>query len=104
MGKKSDQDPCLLTYGHNYDYNKTMVTVNVAELKAKLSHYLKYPERGESVNVTSHGVVIAKIVPEHEEAPEVNWFQFFQENPPVSLSKKGPPTSELIRQIRDEDL
>ncbi|MEI6790962.1 MAG: type II toxin-antitoxin system prevent-host-death family antitoxin [Myxococcaceae bacterium] len=81
-----------------------MVTVNVAELKSKLSHYLKYPERGEPVLVTSHGTVIAKIIAEHEDAPEVNWFQFFQENPPVSLSKRAVPTSELIRQIRDEDL
>ncbi|MEI6806289.1 MAG: type II toxin-antitoxin system prevent-host-death family antitoxin [Myxococcaceae bacterium] len=81
-----------------------MVTVNVAELKAKLSHYLKYPERGESVLVTSHGTVIAKIVPEYEEAPEVDWSQFFIDNPPVSLLKKALPTSELIRKIRDEDL
>ena len=81
-----------------------MVMVNVAELKAKLSHYLKYPERGESVLVTSHGTVIAKIVPEHLDAPEVNWIQFFEENPPVRLAQKGIPTSQLIRKIRDEDL
>ena len=78
-----------------------MVTVNVAELKSRLSYYLK---QRESVVVTSHGTVIARIVPESQEPPMINWFEFFEKNPPVKLLKKDIPTSELIRQMRDEDL
>lgn len=78
-----------------------MVTVNVAELKSRLSHYLK---QKESIVVTSHGAVIARIVPEHKEPPIVNWLEFFEKNPPVHLLKKDISTSELIRQMRDEEL
>ena len=38
-----------------------MVKVNVATLKAELSHYLEIAESGEQVLVTSHGKEIAKI-------------------------------------------
>lgn len=54
--------------------------------------------------VTSHGHVIARIIPEMREPKSVDWSLFFEENPPVKLLKNGIPTSELIRKIRDEDL
>ena len=41
----------------------TMMTVNVATLKEKLSHYLGLVRRGEEVVVTSHRHPVARILP-----------------------------------------
>lgn len=38
-------------------------TVNVRELKARLSHYLRLAKAGESVEITERGVPIGRIVP-----------------------------------------
>ncbi len=38
-------------------------TVNVRELKARLSHYLRLAKAGEAVEITERGVVIGRIVP-----------------------------------------
>lgn len=82
-----------------------MVSVNVAELKAKLSHYLKVSEEEGPVLITSHGRVVARIVPEKKSPPKIDWLEFFTQNPPVKLQGSEPiPTSELIRQMRDEEL
>lgn len=47
----------------------TMKSVNVAELKQKLSAYLRVVEQGEEVVVTSHRRPIARIAPE----PATDW-------------------------------
>lgn len=39
------------------------MAVSVRELKTHLSEYLRRVRRGESVEVTSHGEVIARLVP-----------------------------------------
>lgn len=44
-----------------------MITVNVATLKEKLSHYLGLVKKGEEVVVTSHRHPVARILP--SEAP-----------------------------------
>jgi len=38
-------------------------TVNVRELKARLSHYLRLTKAGEAVEITERGVPIGRIVP-----------------------------------------
>lgn len=38
-------------------------TVNVRELKARLSHYLRLTKSGETVEITDRGVPIGRIVP-----------------------------------------
>lgn len=43
------------------------MSINVRELKAHLSEFLRRAERGETVTVTSHGRVVAQIVPPAEE-------------------------------------
>jgi prevent-host-death family protein len=81
-----------------------MVKVNVATLKAELSHYLEIVEGGEQVLVTSHGKEIAKIgpVPSSSVSP-VNWNEFLEEHPPIKTKAKGEGAATLIRKIRDEE-
>ncbi len=38
-------------------------TVNVRELKSRLSHYLRLAKAGEAVEITEHGTPIGRIVP-----------------------------------------
>ena len=38
-------------------------TVNVRELKSRLSHYLRLAKAGESVEITERGTPIGRIVP-----------------------------------------
>ena len=81
-----------------------MVKVNVATLKAELSHYLEIVESGEQVLVTSHGKEIAKIgpaLPSH--VSPVNWNEFLKEHPPIKAKAKGEDAATLIRKIRDEE-
>lgn len=42
------------------------MSVNIRELKTHLSEYLRRAERGETVTVTSHGRIVARIVPPSE--------------------------------------
>ncbi|MBI2606978.1 MAG: type II toxin-antitoxin system prevent-host-death family antitoxin [Deltaproteobacteria bacterium] len=81
-----------------------MVKVNVATLKAELSHYLEIVENGEQVLVTSHGKEIAKIGPAFQShvAP-VNWGDFLKEHPPIKTKIKGEDAARLMRKIRDEE-
>jgi len=41
-----------------------MITANVANLKQKLSHYLRLVEAGDQVVVTSHRRRVARLVPD----------------------------------------
>jgi prevent-host-death family protein len=44
-----------------------MSTVNVTELRQNLPAYLEQVRKGAEVQVTVHGRVIARLVPEHDE-------------------------------------
>jgi prevent-host-death family protein len=46
-----------------YDYHMTMKTVGVAELKARLSEYLRSVRKGHDVTVMDRDQPIARIVP-----------------------------------------
>jgi prevent-host-death family protein len=81
-----------------------MVKVNVAALKAELSKYLDMAQNGELVIVTSHGEEIAKIGPTQSVISKpVNWKDFFSRHPVIKPKKKGTPTSQVIREIREDD-
>ncbi len=49
----------MTTYGHNM----TMKTVRIAELKARLSEYLRAVRRGETIAVLDRDTPVAQIVP-----------------------------------------
>jgi prevent-host-death family protein len=54
----------MTTYGHN----KTMKQVRIAELKARLSEYLRAVRRGETIAVLDRETPVAHIVPVHNRA------------------------------------
>ncbi len=92
-----------LTYDHKYDYNEIMVKVNVAALKAELSHYLELVENGEQLLVTSHGKEIAKIAPAYAmNVAAIDWSDFMKKHPPIKPKSKGDDADKLMRKIRDE--
>ncbi len=81
-----------------------MVKVNVATLKAELSHYLEIAENGEQVLVTSHGKEIAKIGPAHPtDVAPIHWDEFAKKHPPIKPKAKGENAATLLRKIRDEE-
>lgn len=51
-----------------YDYLVTMISVRIAELKAKLSEYLRTVRKGHSITVLDRETPIARIVPYEAEA------------------------------------
>lgn len=46
-----------------HDYHLTMKQVGIAELKAKLSEYLRHVRRGDSLTIVDRRSPIARIVP-----------------------------------------
>ncbi|MCP5177846.1 MAG: type II toxin-antitoxin system Phd/YefM family antitoxin [Moraxellaceae bacterium] len=40
-----------------------MQTINISDFRSHLAHYLKVAHMGESLSITSHGQVLAVIVP-----------------------------------------
>ena len=85
--------------------------VGVRELKSKLSEYLARVERGETVNVTSRGRRVARLVPAVGETTierglREGWITQQVDRPPVRVRpfepKPGTPTTdELIRRERE---
>ena len=53
------------------DYNVTMEGVKIAELKARLSHYLRRVRRGNALTVLDRETPIARIVPYTQEAATI---------------------------------
>ncbi|HQV24079.1 MAG TPA: type II toxin-antitoxin system prevent-host-death family antitoxin [Agitococcus sp.] len=43
-----------------------MQTVNISDFRSHLAHYLKAAQMGESLSVTSHGEVLAIIMPPNQ--------------------------------------
>jgi prevent-host-death family protein len=52
----------MVIYGHNV----TMRQVGIAELKARLSEYLRVVRRGETISVLDREMPVAQIVPVEE--------------------------------------
>ena len=60
-----------------------MMTVNVATLKEKLSHYLGLVKKGEEVVVTSHRHPVARILP--------------SSSPTAQISEPTRPVKDLMK-------
>lgn len=54
-----------------YDYHVTMTTVGVAELKARLSEYLRAVRKGHDLTIMDRDRPIARVVPFIERSPLV---------------------------------
>lgn len=54
-----------------YDYHVTMKTVGVAELKARLSEYLRAVRKGHDLTIMDRDRPIARVVPFVERSPLV---------------------------------
>lgn len=53
-----------------------MKTINVTELRQHLPTYLKRAAAGEEISITSHGKVIARLLPEKDPSQEArNWLE-----------------------------
>lgn len=55
-----------------YDHNKVMKSVKIAELKARLSEYLRDVRRGEEWTVMERTTPVARIVPYSQESPPLD--------------------------------
>lgn len=54
-----------------HDYHVTMKTVGIAELKARLSEYLRGVRRGDELTVMDRATPVARIVPYRDDAPSL---------------------------------
>jgi prevent-host-death family protein len=48
------------------DYDLVMSSVSIADLKARLSHYVRLARRGRTVTVTNRDIPVARLVPSEE--------------------------------------
>ncbi|MGH2759416.1 MAG: type II toxin-antitoxin system Phd/YefM family antitoxin [Vicinamibacterales bacterium] len=87
-----------------------MSTVGIRELRASLSRYLRRVRRGEIVDVTDHGELVARIIP--ATVPEnvaqllaegrATWSgrRFTAPTAPVRLKRGAPTVAEAIAEDR----
>jgi len=86
-----------------------MQTVSVAQLKARLSHYLHEVRAGRSFTVVSHDIPVAVLSP-HDPAhdDDIVIVEPAPDAPPLSGIDMGPPLAvavdvvELVRQGRHD--
>ncbi len=53
----------------SYDYHMAMTEVRIAELKARLSEYLRRVRRGHALTVLDRDTPVARVVPYVEQEP-----------------------------------
>ena len=75
-----------------------LLNVAYSELRQHLAENLDAVAKGNTILVERRGKVVAKIVPVGEPTREKSWKRPFT---PIKVS--GPPMSEIIRQMRDEE-
>ena len=82
-----------------------MKTVRIAELKARLSGYLREVRRGRSVTVLDRETPIARIVPYAAQAVTLVVRQPRPNAPPPGRVKLPPPlpiTGDIVNLLREE--
>jgi len=86
-----------------------MDVVTVAQLKSRLSHYLREVRAGRSFTVVSHGIPVATLGP-HDPSAESELLSLppDPQAPPLSAPVLGRPSRapdvvELLRRDRDDD-
>lgn len=79
-----------------------MVTVSLAEAKARLSELLDQVEAGEEVVITRHGRAIAKISPMARPRRPLPLAELADFRASMPLLRR--PSTQLLREARDEGL
>jgi prevent-host-death family protein len=83
-----------------------MKTATVREVQHKLSRVLARVKRGEEITITKRGKAVARLIPTAaaREREKGEWPDFtgrmkrlFPDGPPT-----GKPTSEVVRELREE--
>lgn len=87
-----------------------MTTVGIRELRASLSRYLKRVRRGDIIDVTDHGELVARIIPaavpdnvaELLATGRATWSgkRFTAPDSPVRLKRGAPTVAEAIAEDR----
>ncbi len=72
-------------------YRIVMKTVRIAELKARLSEYLRGVRRGHSLTVLDRDTPIARIVPHRDDAVALSVRQPLPGSPPLHRISLPPP-------------
>ena len=87
-----------------------MDVVTVAELKSRLSHYLREVRAGHSFTVVSHGIPVATLQP-HDPGADTEFVSIPPDPRAAALSapvlgrpSRAPDAVELLRRDRDDDL
>lgn len=68
FGHCSRKNSLLMYINSVREYGSLMHQVNITELRKHLPNYLKQVSLGEEIQITSHGKVIARLIPERDEA------------------------------------
>jgi prevent-host-death family protein len=99
------------------DETAGLARVGVRELRQNLSVYLRRVKEGETLEVTEHGVPVARLTPNPPEpmsrldqmiadgrawAAEGDLMEFLDE-PPIPWPADGPSLSEVLIQMREEE-
>jgi len=100
---------------HAPDRDATLDRVGVRELRQNLSVYLRRVEAGETLEVTEHGHPVARLTPLPPQRMSVldrliaegkaypgKGGNLADLGPPLDIGP-GPPLSEVLQQMRDED-
>jgi len=78
-----------------------MLTVSLAQAKARLSELLDKVESGEEIIVTRHGRAVARILSaaQPKEPIDLDRLAAFR----ATMPSLGRPSVELIREMRDDE-
>jgi prevent-host-death family protein len=76
-----------------------MVTVSLADAKARLSELIDQVETGEQIVITRHGRAVAQLSPTVAPKKPIPSLAKFR----ASMPRLDPPLSETLRQMRDEE-
>ena len=80
------------------DYDLVMSSVSIADLKARLSHYVRLARRGRTVTVTNRDIPVARLVP-LEESRDVLVIHRPEAGAPPPGRVKLPPPLKTKRDI-----
>lgn len=73
------------------DYDLVMSSVSIADLKARLSHYVSLARRGRTVTVTNRDIPVARLVPLEEKRGPLVVHPPEPGAPPPARVKLPPP-------------
>jgi prevent-host-death family protein len=77
-----------------------VVTVNLAEAKARLSELVDKVEAGESVTITRHGKPVAQLSAVSGQKRPLRSLAAFRK----TIPRRRTSSAKLLRQMRDEQL